>query len=655
MAGRALSSVTLAATAAATVAAAGGSPVFDALSSLVFLNQGVHRPADAYAFAPIECLYLEPDNVTCAQCTWGESGSCPYLSLASATPSQCNASAPTPGTDRPGGDVSAAPITGGWQACQARCCGDSLCTSGWVYVDKAPSHFLNCAPGDQCCYLKGGAAPPAPVNSSIPGITSGTVSKPVPSIIPPPLGMRSAVPLGGIGAGAIELRGDGSFHEWTVVNQSPGGAAKFGVVGDALLGLKLNGVAKSVRTHPPGGIPGIDGSITYSGAYPVSRLSLADSSIPSGVGATVYAFTRFKPGDMQASGTPAIAFTLALNNSGTSQPLDVAFALALPWGGINDCARNSKASPASFSAPNAAACAQACAGNASTCASWTHRAVSGGGAGQCTLNPDVPWSVHEAGATCGLAGQWAASETEGTLSFFSFAGGDSNPATGSITLAASGGSEVAGLKVTSSVGNSVGDVWTSFAQGSSVPASIGTHGLLSVSGSVAAGARGSVTIVLSWYFPHRDHMGEVIGNYYSTMYAGSEEAAASLADADALLSTVTDIGAYHSLFTSPSSSLPTWLADHAINSVSHVRYAIWTADGRWRQWEAPDCADVDSIHNDYQRHLPYIWFFPNAELSKMVKWASSQVLNSSSPDYGLIYEYLGSFGLGPLDVPGGEQ
>ena len=33
--------------------------------------------------------------------------------------------------------------------------------------------------------------------------------------------------------------------------------------------------------------------------------------------------------------------------------------------------------------------------------------------------------------------------------------------------------------------------------------------------------------------------------------------------------------------------------------------------GFWRQWEAFDCPDLDSIHNDGERHIPYIMFWPS--------------------------------------------
>jgi len=86
-----------------------------------------------------------------------------------------------------------------------------------------------------------------------------------------------------------------------------------------------------------------------------------------------------------------------------------------------------------------------------------------------------------------------------------------------------------------------------------------------------------------------------------------------------------------------------------INQMSHFRGMIWSRDGRMREFEALDCMDVDSIHNDGQRHLPYLWLMPQFEIGKLRKWGSGQVL----PD-GYIQEFLGPFGVGPFDVPGGR-
>lgn len=47
--------------------------------------------------------------------------------------------------------------------------------------------------------------------------------------------------------------------------------------------------------------------------------------------------------------------------------------------------------------------------------------------------------------------------------------------------------------------------------------------------------------------------------------------------------------------------------------------------GYWRQWEAFDCPDLDSIHNDGERHLSYIMMWPNTTRNKMAAWAGNQV------------------------------
>ena len=95
-------------------------------------------------------------------------------------------------------------------------------------------------------------------------------------LVPPPLGIRSAVPLGGIGAGSFELRGDGTLQQFTIWNNFPAGAPKFWAFPDALFGLKVSGQpAVALQTAPPAGILGV-AALKYSGAYPVSRLIVED-------------------------------------------------------------------------------------------------------------------------------------------------------------------------------------------------------------------------------------------------------------------------------------------------------------------------------------------------------------------------------------------
>jgi hypothetical protein len=87
--------------------------------------------------------------------------------------------------------------------------------------------------------------------------------------------------------------------------------------------------------------------------------------------------------------------------------------------------------------------------------------------------------------------------------------------------------------------------------------------------------------------------------------------------AEELAATLEAIDAVHSVLM--ESSLPEWLQDQLVNSVSHVRNGYWFAnsscplcvhsldpkvrDVLWRQFEAFDCTDLDSIHNDGERAL----------------------------------------------------
>ena len=129
-----------------------------------------------------------------------------------------------------GGATSGAGPADSWEACRAKCCADSTCgTYTYVNGSKAPNYkwcylrnlHSTLAPSTDCaasnptydCYSgeRPGRPPPAP-----------PPAPPPPPVVDPPSGMRSAIPLGGISCGAVELRGDGSLHEWTIMNQSPG-------------------------------------------------------------------------------------------------------------------------------------------------------------------------------------------------------------------------------------------------------------------------------------------------------------------------------------------------------------------------------------------------------------------------------------------------
>ena len=169
------------------------------------------------------------------------------------------------------------------------------------------------------------------------------------SLVPPPLGIRSAPPLGGLGAGSVELRADGSFRDWTIFNQGPAGAGKYGVVDDVFSAVRVGGTARVLRTHPPSTLSSADAvrAFNFSGSYPLTRLVvdddalLADSARENGVTheLAMYGYSVLRPGDRpEASAHPALALTLHLRNNGKA-PVDFEFMFSLPLGGWTDCSR----------------------------------------------------------------------------------------------------------------------------------------------------------------------------------------------------------------------------------------------------------------------------------------------------------------------------
>lgn len=101
------------------------------------------------------------------------------------------------------------------------------------------------------------------------------------------------------------------------------------------------------------------------------------------------------------------------------------------------------------------------------------------------------------------------------------------------------------------------------------------------------------------------------------MWPDSAAVAEELATEAKLSSVLADINSHHYAVASPSNPTPVWLKDQLLNQWSHFHMLMWYKDGRLREYEAWSCDDVDSVHNDYQRHLLYLWAFPEFELNKM--------------------------------------
>ena len=679
---------------AAARAAPPGSALAATLSSAVFYNSGVSRREDGYTWVPFSVSYMEPDNVTAPNTGWGLGGYS-YLYKLNATqpppppPGGCGASAAglvnldVPGFDR--GEKRLAP-SANVSDCAAFCCETPGCAA-FVYEPKSDTTFGGCAVGTPCCFLKSQWGPTAPKPAGF-GIFAGNISgaPEPPSVVDPVLGVRSAPPLGGVSAGSIELRADGSLREWLILNQGPAGSSKFGLVDDAWLAVSVGGATKVLRTRPPAYVPAGLGvaALNFSGSYPLTRLVPIDADLARAAGAAagaaagslaLFAYSTYVPGDLAASALPAIAFTLSVTNGG-ADPLPVALALSVPLGGLMGCtmAGDGKGGAGGASAANASACLHACAAAPASCASWQFDSL----AAACTLNSDVPLTAFSPTTACGLAGAGGWSAADGAVSLDMRApSGAVGTSTGDVTLRATADGDLAppppppGAAATFAAADDPAAILAAFAAGgggSFAPDAPGlaaggadftrvqaAHGAAASAGVVAPGGTATFTVVFAWSFPYRSWNGgpTSLGNGYSAIYTDSAMAAAHLATPAQLQATAAAINAHHEAVASAASPAPEWLKDFLVNSFSHAHMLMWFADGRMRQYEAYSCDDVDSVHNDYQRHNMYLWNFPVFEASKLSAWSTF----AQAADGHVIESLAGGCGggkPGDLDAPSGR-
>lgn len=419
--------------------------------------------------------------------------------------------------------------------------------------------------GSYCCYLKNAVTAPSP--SSVKDIASGLVSKSLPAA--PPSGMRSGVPQGGIFAGSIELRGDGALYEWTIVNQSPAGAAKFPVLSDAFFALQANtsrsAFSKSLRTHPPAGVPGV-AALTYEGAHPVGRLTVLDADLPDGLSAALYAYSSYVINDINSSSIPAILYTLELNNTAEAS-VNASFLFNLPLALEENMRRVASKTQQQPAAATAADCWRACTA-AATCTSYTFDASQG-----CLLGMDAttPLNVYSANSTSGVPGSWSVNGSCLTLNRRTGQGAQGNA---SLCI------QDAQATVKYFSADTAAGIFSAFSSGQST-ALQGAYGAVGIQATVAPQSVRQLTLAFSWFFPHRDYLGEDIGNQYGYREWNSsiDVGQAALTAAPRIVGNIT---AMHNVLF--HSSLPLWLQDVMVNSLSHIRSAWWTRDGRIRQW-----------------------------------------------------------------------
>ncbi|ESO93556.1 hypothetical protein LOTGIDRAFT_161662 [Lottia gigantea] len=510
---------------------------------------------------------------------------------------------------------------------------------------------------------------------------------------PPPIGIRSSVALGGISCGSIELRADGSLHEWTIINQSPSSAPKIQVFDNAFFAVRTstnqahddtlkfipfknyqtkkfadvfwrqllnrnNGnMALVLQTHPASNLPGVQ-SLKYKGLHPVSQLTVEDSRLPlSNVSLT--AFSTYFLHDMNSSATPAISFLFTASNPSKTQAVDTSFMFNLPFGIENRQGRDFIFTPVQsnyydFSTPSETDvdCLHVC-NDWPACQTWTFNEVDK----SCLLSTTVNLNGYNTTKSSGLKGAWNVVR-KGNLNCLTLDRPGNLPPNGDISLCTNMDS------VTFGVDDNVNALWNTFASNGqftfSGKGAMNVTGAISIKASIPPGQTVQVPMTLSWYYPNRDFGETVYGNWYKNLFKSSVDVADSILNGQKInmANQVAAINKLHEVFLgnqtdNGQSSVPVWLSDVLINSLSHIRSAMWFADGRWRQWEAYDCSNMDSVHNDGERHIPYIMFLPESTKNKMRGWAKSQLINGMIPEQLQSNCFTQHFG-NKIDVPSGR-
>ncbi|MCC6793649.1 MAG: twin-arginine translocation signal domain-containing protein [Candidatus Hydrogenedentes bacterium] len=152
-----------------------------------------------------------------------------------------------------------------------------------------------------------------------------------------------AMPLGGIGAGQVYLRGDGTLNPWQNFNNFNTNA----MVPDSFFAVRTKDAAGAVQTRllqlgDREGAKGVQ-AIEYSGEYPFAWIRYLDDTLP--VSVSLEAFSPYIPLNTKDSGLPAIIFRFTVRNV-SNAPVEASILTAIPnlvgWDGYGQLEANTR-------------------------------------------------------------------------------------------------------------------------------------------------------------------------------------------------------------------------------------------------------------------------------------------------------------------------
>lgn len=383
----------------------------------------------------------------------------------------------------------------------------------------------------------------------------------------------SGVPLGGVGAGKLELCRDGRFRNFTL----NGGIDTPTYQSDGtFVAIRAGGETRILCTESLHGLPAM-AALDFEGRYPQARLASSDPAFP--VQVELRASATIVPHNLRDASLPLALFTVRLTNPGTA-PLEatIAFSAENLLGCSGTIARSPSEAPQGFYEY------------------WDEREG----------NTEAPWG------DCGvlLRGEEKTHPTSA----------------GSYLLASAGPVSAGGWRLAEGVA-----VWQRFGETGELPSgptapSTGeaTAGVLGRTLTLAPGQTAEIRFVWAWYVPLFQQVeGPEYGRYYANHFASVAEVAAyGLQEFDRLW---TEAAAIPEALR--ESSLPAWLSQSLANDAYVLSTDCWlTRDGRFSVNESPKnmFGCMGTLDQKLYGSHYYSLFFPELDASELLQFARAQ-------------------------------
>ncbi|MFH1265344.1 MAG: GH116 family glycosyl-hydrolase, partial [Planctomycetota bacterium] len=366
-----------------------------------------------------------------------------------------------------------------------------------------------------------------------------------------------SLPLGGIGAGSIQINGRAERHVWQIFNNH-----KHAVVPHSFFAVRIKKgsgepVVCALETTPVGPFAAM-ASLSFRGEYPFGWYDFEDPELP--VKVSMETFSPLVPLDVQSSAIPCAIFNLSAENA-TDQPVEVAF-LAAQQNAVGYLGNDP----------------------------IDGRSYAGYGGNQTTVLRDPNATLLHM-----TSNQPADAPGSGDMALAALAAEVSAVASWeNLDQLAAGFQERGILAGPEQAGPS--------------PPGQTLDGALAARFTLRPGERRNVPFVLTWHFPNGQHGGGPWGgqgNMYANFWPNALAVARELEDNIDDLTRNTRL--YHDALY--ASNLPHWLLDRVSSQVAILRSqtCFWTREGYFGGWEGC-CPETGCCHGNCN----HVWHYAQA-------------------------------------------